>query len=74
MDCIVRRPPTVVGNGSSSIRRLIRQENKKRLEPGSQLAQSLIYIDLDIKNTLAAQGMNLSTTPAEGQVIKIKDH
>jgi D-alanine-D-alanine ligase-like ATP-grasp enzyme len=73
LDCIVRRPPTVIGDGVSSIRRLIRQENKKRIEPGSLLAQSLIYIDLDTKNTLAAQGMNLSTTPVNGQVIKVKD-
>ncbi len=73
LDCIIRRPPTVVGDGVSSIRRLIRQENKKRIEPGSQLAQSLIYMDLDTKNTLAAQGISLSTKPAKGQVIKVKD-
>ena len=73
LDCIVRRPPTIVGDGISSIRSLIRQENKKRIEPGSLLAQSLIYIDLDTKYTLAAQGMNLSTRPAKGQVIKVKD-
>lgn len=73
LDCIIRRPPTVVGNGKSSIRKLIRQENKKRIEPGSKLAQNLIYIDLDTKYTLASQGMNLSTTPNKGKIIKVKD-
>jgi D-alanine-D-alanine ligase-like ATP-grasp enzyme len=63
----------VVGDGVSSIRRLIRQENKKRVKSGSQLAQALIYLDLDTKYTLAAQGMNLRTTPAKGQTVKVKD-
>ena len=73
LDCIIRRPPTVTGDGVSSVRSLIRQENKKRIEPGSRLAQSLIFIDLDTKNTLAAQGISLSTKPAKDQIIKIKD-
>ncbi len=73
LDCIIRRPPTVTGDGVSSIRRLINQENKMRIEPGAQLAQNLIFIDMDTKNTLAAQGISLNTKPAKGQVIKIKD-
>lgn len=73
LDCIVRRPPTVTGNGESSIRHLIRQENRKRIKPNVLLAQDLIYMDLDTKNTLAAQGMSLNTVPAKGRVIKVKD-
>jgi cyanophycin synthetase len=73
LDCIVRHPPTVIGNGVSSLRRLIRQENKKRLKHGFQLAQDLIYMDLDTKFTLAAQGLKLGKTPSKGQVIKVKD-
>ena len=73
LDCIIRRPPTVTGDGVSTIRQLIQRENKRRVEPGAQIAQSLIYIDLDTKNSLAAQGLSLSTKPAKGQVIKVKD-
>ena len=73
IDCIVRHPPIVTGDGKSSIRRLIRQENKRRVEPDSQLAQALIYLDLDTKYTLSAQGLNLRTTPAKGQTVKVKD-
>lgn len=73
LDCIIRRPPTVKGDGVSSIRHLIRQENKKRIKLGSQLAQDLIYMDLDAKSTLAAQGFSLNTKPAKGQIIKVKD-
>jgi len=73
LDCIIRRPPTVTGDGRSSIRQLIRQENKERLKLGSQIAQDLIYMDMDAKSTLAAQGFSLNTKPAIGQVIKVKD-
>jgi cyanophycin synthetase len=73
LDCIIRRPPRVIGDGVSSIRSLIHQENKKRLKFGSQLAQDLIFMDLDVKTTLAAQGFSLNTKPVKGQIIKIKD-
>jgi len=73
LDCIIRNPPTVTGDGVSSIRRLIRLENKMRIEPGAQLAQNLIFIDMDTKNTLSAQRIGLNTKPARGQTIKVKD-
>lgn len=37
------------------------------------MGQTLIPIDLDLKNTLAAQGMSLRTIPTKGQHIKIKN-
>jgi cyanophycin synthetase len=73
LDCIIRHPPTVIGDGASSIRRLIRQENEERIKRGFQLAQDLIFMDLDTKYTLVGQGLNLSMTPNKGQVIKVKD-
>jgi cyanophycin synthetase len=73
LDCIIRRPPSVTGDGVSSIRQLIRQENKKRIEPGARLAQDLIYMDMDTKNTLSAQRLSLNTKPTKEQIIKVKD-
>lgn len=73
LDCIIRHPPTVIGDGLSSIRRLICQENKERVESGSQLAQALIFMDLDTKFTLEAQGLNLRSKPEKGQAVKVKD-
>ena len=73
IDCIIRRPPTITGDGASSIRQLIRQENKKRLNTGYQMAQDLIFMDLDARNTLAAQGLTFNTKPAKGQKIKVKE-
>lgn len=73
LDCVIRHPPTVTGDGESSIRRLIRKENATRTKRGSRLAQDLIFQDLDTKYTLAAQGLSLSTKPSKGQVVKVKD-
>lgn len=73
LDCIIRRPPTVTGDGISSIRNLIRKENKMRIKLGPQMAQDLIYMDLDAKSTLAAQGYSLKTKPDKGRIIKVKD-
>ena len=73
LDCVVRRPPTVTGDGVSSIRQLIIHENRRRCQPGARVAQSLIDINLDTKYSLAAQGLTLRTKPDEGQVIKVKD-
>jgi cyanophycin synthetase len=73
LDCIIRHPPTVTGDGESSIRRLIQRENAARVNNGPPLAQDLIHLDLDTKYTLAAQGLILSTKPSKGQVVKVKD-
>lgn len=73
LDCIIRRPPTITGDGVSSIRQLIRQENKKRVKTGFRMAQDLIFMDLDARSTLAAQGFSLNTKPDKGQVIKVKE-
>lgn len=72
IDCVVRHPPTVTGDGSSNIRQLIDQENTTRSELGSRTASNLIRINLDAKNTLAAQGLSLKTKPAAGQQVKVK--
>ena len=73
LDCIVRWPPRLVGDGVSSIRRLIGRENEERVRNGLELGQTLIPLDLDTKNTLAAQGMRSRTVPDHGQVVRVKD-
>ena len=73
LDCIIRRPPSITGDGVSSIRRLILRENEMRLTSEIQLAQSLITMDLDMNNTLAAEGMSLRTIPEKGEVVKVKE-
>jgi cyanophycin synthetase len=72
IDCIVRKPPKVIGDGTASIRQLVRRENQLRARTGLSLAQALLPVDLDMRNSLAAQGKSLSTIPAKGEVILVK--
>jgi cyanophycin synthetase len=72
IDGVVRHPPTVIGDGTSTIRELIERENRTRSEPGARRAQNLIRMNLDARNTLAAQGLSLKSQPAAGQQVKVK--
>jgi cyanophycin synthetase len=72
VDSILRRPPTVIGNGQSTIRELLRGENRRRVEQGTARSQSLILADLDLINTLARQGLSPGSRPPAGAVIRLK--
>jgi D-alanine-D-alanine ligase-like ATP-grasp enzyme len=73
IDGVVRHPPTVLGDGQSTIRQLIERENRLRTVPGARVAQSLIEMNLDTRLSLRAQGLGLSSTPERGSVVKVKD-
>jgi cyanophycin synthetase len=72
LDVVVRHPPKIIGDGASTVRQLVREENKLRLEAGTARAQVLIRLDPDIRNTLASQGRNMRSRPAKGEVITLK--
>lgn len=72
IDVIVRRAPCVTGDGKSSIRKLINQENHDRLYGDQLIAQNLIPIDLDTRNTLAAGGLGLHSVPNDGQQVAVR--
>lgn len=72
LDVVQRKPPTVPGDGSSSLKELVRKENKLRLTEGAKRAQVLLQVDLDMRNTLSAQGMTLRSVPADGQDVAVK--
>src|SRR6185295_4975021 len=67
-DVVLRITPHVTGDGSSTVRELIIQENERRLEVA--LPQALITIDLDCISTLAAGERSLRTVPAAGERIQ----
>lgn len=73
VDAIIRHPPTVVGDGVSSIRALVAMENELRTTPGSRRAQSLVRTGPATRASLGARGMNLSTVPEEGAVVVVTD-
>lgn len=69
---VMRKPPTITGDGVSTIAQLIRQENAMRLQAGLARAQVLIGIDVDMRNTLASKGLSLHSRPADGEVVTLK--
>jgi len=72
LDAVLRKRCTVVGDGTSSIRKLVQVENRARLEAGPEFAQGLISIDLDMRHTLAKQGFSLSSVPKKEIVVALK--
>jgi cyanophycin synthetase len=72
MDAVLRKPSAVIADGKSTVRELIRLENAARLNAGPGLAHALVGIDTDVQNTLANQGLTLSTVPTEGMAITLK--
>jgi D-alanine-D-alanine ligase-like ATP-grasp enzyme len=72
MDAVLRRPSVVIADGKSTVRELIRLENEARLIVGPNLAHALVVIDMDVRSTLANQGLTLSAVPAEGTAVTLK--
>jgi len=73
IDCIVRRAPILTGDGTASIRELLRRENALRVKVGMTVAQATLRADLDMKNTLATMGKSLSTVPGKGEAVRVKN-
>jgi D-alanine-D-alanine ligase-like ATP-grasp enzyme len=72
LDAVIRRPPTVTGDGKSSIRALVKQENALRLESGLERAQCPLKIDMDMLNCLREQNLSLAFVPGEGEIVRVK--
>ncbi len=72
LDAVQRRPPSVTGDGHSTIRQLVDKVNQQRLQQGSTRSQVLIGIDLDMRLTLAKRSMTLKSVPASGEVVAVK--
>jgi glutathione synthase/RimK-type ligase-like ATP-grasp enzyme len=72
LDCVIRRSPSLVGDGVATVRVLVASENRKRLAAGYERSQSLLGIDNDMKTTLAAQRLRLSSVPEKGRKFMIK--
>ncbi len=72
IDSFARRPPTVEGDGKSSISRLVHLHNDNRLRHGAGVSQVLLSVDLDMRRTLEKQGFSLRSVPAAGTQIILK--
>jgi D-alanine-D-alanine ligase-like ATP-grasp enzyme len=72
VDAFVRRQPSVVADGRSSIARLVKKANEARLAAGSGQSQVLLTVDMDMKRTLAKQGLSLRSIPEAAKTVKLK--
>lgn len=72
LDAVIRKPPTVIGDGRSTVRTLVDRANELRLAKGASNAQFLITLDLDMRRTIASQGLALNSIPASGAVVTLK--
>ncbi|MDC0663127.1 hypothetical protein [Marinobacter sp. SS21] len=68
-----RDPPMVTGDGRSRIEDLIEQENRRRMSNGKVVSLFPIQIDFECRQSLAKQSLRLSSVPAAGQRVRVKD-
>lgn len=72
LDGIRRKPPTLVGDGKSTISEIVRTLNRRRIEGGYQAAQVVLKHDVDMRRTLARQGLSWRSVPAAGRTVTLK--
>jgi cyanophycin synthetase len=72
LDAVLRRPPTLRGDGRSTIRALIAAENAERAARGAEVAQTLLRVDRDARATLQRQGHGLESVPPAGTLVQVK--
>jgi cyanophycin synthetase len=72
LGAVLRHPPSVVGDGRSSIADLIAAENLRRNETVRVGPRELLRIDLDCVLALARQGRTLGSIPALDAAVQVK--
>ena len=72
IDVIRRRPPHVIGDGHSTIRRLIQAENRRRIEQSGHSALKVLLIDIDCRKSLRRAGLSLKSVPERDRVVDVK--
>jgi D-alanine-D-alanine ligase-like ATP-grasp enzyme len=70
IDIIVRRSPTITGDGRSTVRALVAAANARR--QAADDAEPLLRTDLEMRTTLARQGLRLRSVPEAGRSVTLK--
>ena len=73
LDVVRRRPPTVLGDGRSTVRELIAAENRRRREARGWEGFRQLTVDLEAVLTLEAQGLGLRSVPSPGTHVAVKE-
>lgn len=72
LDAVRRDPPVVTGDGRSSIKKLMLQENRRRLSAAKLSALSPLVIDYETVLCLRRQGLKLGYVPGQGEKVVLK--
>lgn len=72
LDAIKRCPPTITGDGRSTIRQLLKCLNEQRISGGYHAAQAILRYDFEMRRTLAEQNLSLRSVPAAGRQVVLK--
>jgi cyanophycin synthetase len=72
LDAVRRDPPTVTGDGRSTIRALVSAENRRRRTGEMPCALNPLLVDAEMRGRLAQDGRSLRDVPATGEVVVVK--
>jgi cyanophycin synthetase len=72
LDAVERRPPSVRGDGISTLKQLIEAENADRTRRGIEASQFFLRVDREMRQTLHRSGRDMGTVPAAGEVVHLK--
>lgn len=72
IDAVRHSPPTVIGDGRSSIVQLIRSENERRIAAHGERSLWLLRVDLDCLFTLERAGLALTSVVPAAERIAVK--
>ena len=73
LEGVRRDPPSIIGDGQSSVRKLVSLENQKRLQGTEYLALSPLAADLEMRLKLKQQGLSLNDVPSLDETVIVKD-
>lgn len=73
IDAIERSPPTVTGDGKSTISKLIEDENKTRRQAAGMRSTSLLVRDDEMRRCLRSQGLTLRSNLEKGETVVLKN-
>jgi D-alanine-D-alanine ligase-like ATP-grasp enzyme len=72
LDVLRRRPPSVVGDGTSTVSELVTVENARREAAGGWAGTPFLSVDLDCVLTLERDGLTLGSVPLAGRAVQVK--
>lgn len=72
LHAVKRNQPTVLGDGKSRVSQLVKKLNKRRIDAGYKLAETILKYDLDMELTLARQDLSWRSVPAKNRQVVLK--